>query len=111
MADGKPSPAKPKTEEQGLGTIPQPNLNESSAHVETPTDIHNSRFLVLNTGMASAVRNVLRPAYQISVESAIPQEEQICSSPKWESSHMENSGGYVNLDNFYKLSEPQCPLP
>lgn len=102
MADGQPQPAKPSTEEQGLETISQPQMSANQQHMlRPPTDVHNPRFLESNTGMAPALSDALRRACQIPVEPAMSQREQIRGSPKCGSSHGEDAGGCVNLDNLY----------
>lgn len=73
MADRKPQPAKPRTGEQGLETVsPTPNVSQSAAQVETPVDIHNTRFLESNTSMVPDLRDALGLACHIAMEPAIP---------------------------------------
>lgn len=104
MADGKPQPAKPRTGEQGLETIPPtPNVSQSAAQIETPIDIHNTRFLESNTSMVPDLRGALRPACHISVEPAIP----VRTNPWPPNVNPPMGRGCVNLDNLSKLSEPE----
>lgn len=71
MGGGWEAPAS-QTQDGGTGFrghSSTPKVSQSAVHVETPTDVHTTRFLESDTGMAPALRDALRPACQISVMS------------------------------------------